>query len=308
MANSSFYVGACPDCNVVLRAVHAPNSALGYSGTNAGGHLVIEASEWDGNRVGILPSSLANDDRPSPQDGACPNAPGRSCTLIQFNYVHDNNNPNTPANGIAATVPTGTGIELSGGRNDTVLGNLFVNNGAWGILINDYPDGTLPFCDGGDAFFNPPSPFDQILGPVIPCYFHAFGNHVAGNVFLGNGSFGNGTNGDLANAALDYPSNNCFAGNVDLKSGQPTSALANLQNKAVAGTCGAAWIGPVDQEFSLFTQVLCDTYGPASGVCSSVNQYPTQTGVTLLPIAREAEMPDPCKGVPPNSWCPAKRN
>lgn len=49
-----------------------------------------------------------------------------------------------------------------------------VRNGAWGILINDYPDPSLPsvpaWCQGGDTFFNPPAPFDQILGPVIRCY------------------------------------------------------------------------------------------------------------------------------------------
>ena len=76
MGDSAFYVGACTDCDATLRHVHAQNSALGYSGTNAGGRLRIEDSEWDLNRSGILPSSLANDDPPSPQDGACPNAPG----------------------------------------------------------------------------------------------------------------------------------------------------------------------------------------------------------------------------------------
>ena len=102
MSDSDFYVGACPDCNAVLRRVHAQNSPQGFSGTNAGGHLVLEQSEWDHNRVGIASTTLANEDRPSPQDGACPGQPGTSCTLIQYNLVHDNNNPNTPAEGIAA--------------------------------------------------------------------------------------------------------------------------------------------------------------------------------------------------------------
>jgi len=38
--------------------------------------------------------------------------------------VHDNNNPNTPANSLAATVPVGSGIVLSGSQNDTVQYNL----------------------------------------------------------------------------------------------------------------------------------------------------------------------------------------
>jgi hypothetical protein len=308
MADSSFYVGACADCNAVLRGVHAQNSALGYSGTNAGGHLVIEESEWDSNRSGILPSSLASDDPPSPQDGACPRDPSRSCTLIQFNYVHDNNNPNTPAFGLTAGAPIGTGIDISGGRNNTVVGNLVVNNGSWGILINDYPDPSLPgvpaWCTGGAPFFNPPSPFDQILGPVIPCYFNAYGNRVLGNVFAGNGSFGNPTNADLGNAALAVPDGNCFRGNIDLKSRQPTSAPARLQDKSVAGTCGSPWNPDVAQLTLLYLEVICAAYGPGSGACLPGPGYPQPTQVRLLPIPREPGMRDPCQGVPLNSWCP----
>src|SRR5439155_5667904 len=36
MADSAYYIGACPDCNTVLIRGHAENSALGYSGTNSG--------------------------------------------------------------------------------------------------------------------------------------------------------------------------------------------------------------------------------------------------------------------------------
>ena len=68
MSDSGFYVGACPDCNAVLREVHAQNSPQGFSGSNAGGHLVLEDSEWDHNRVGIASTTLAADDRPSPQE------------------------------------------------------------------------------------------------------------------------------------------------------------------------------------------------------------------------------------------------
>jgi hypothetical protein len=45
MGDSAYYVGACPDCNATLSNVHAQNSALGYSGTNSGGNLIIEDSE-----------------------------------------------------------------------------------------------------------------------------------------------------------------------------------------------------------------------------------------------------------------------
>jgi len=307
MADSSFYVGACGDCNAVLDGVHGQNSALGYSGTNAGGHLVIENSEWDTNRSGIVPSSLANDDPPSPQDGACPGQPTRSCTLIEHNYVHDNNNPNTPAIGLTAGAVIGTGIDLTGDRNDTVRNNLVVNNGSWGILVNDYPDPSLPatptWCQGGTPFFNPPAPIDQILGPVIPCYFDATGNHIEANVLARNGTFGNPTNGDLANAALAAPVGNCFRANIDLATGRPSSAPGNLQDPSVAGRCGQPWSPNLDQVAPLLLQALCAAFGPASGACGAGPGYPQPTQVRLLPIPRERGMGNPCDALPANSWC-----
>jgi Right handed beta helix region len=308
MIDSSFYVGACPDCNAVLRHVHAQNSALGYSGTNAGGHLLIQDSEWDDNRVGIVPNSLANDDPPSPQDGACPSVAAKSCTIIEHNYVHDNNNANTPAAGLTAGAPVGTGIDLTGGRNNLVRNNTVERNGAWGILVNDYPDTSSPavptWCAGGLTYFSPPAPFDAILGPVIPCYFHAYGNRVEGNRFSDNGGFGNPTNGDLANAALPYAVTNCFRHNLDRLLGSVSTSPSNLQDGAVAGTCGAPWSPDTAEVAGLFLQVVCAAYGPASGAClPGAPGYPQPTTVRLIPIPTEATMDEPCDGVPDNAWC-----
>ena len=303
MSDSGFYVGACPDCNTVLRKVHAQNSPQGFSGTNAGGHLVLEHSEWDHNRVGIASTTLANDDRPSPQDGSCPGLPGRSCPVFRNNPVHDNNTANTPGEGIAATVPVGTGILISGGRNDIVRNNLIQGNGAWGVLLNDYPDASLPACEGGVRFFRPPPPFDQLLGPLVPCYFHSFGTRVHDNRFVANGAFGNDTNGDLANAALDHPIRNCFYRNKPARPGKLTSSPADIEDPNVLGTCDGPWVGDPAQQFALFQQLLCDAFGPASGACTVPNQYPTPTGVVLLPIPVERGMSNPCEGVPANTWC-----
>ncbi len=55
------------------------------------------------------------------------------------NYVHDNNNPNVPRSAQPLRAPLGTGMSVSGGRNDTVMGNRFVNNNAWGIIFVPYP-------------------------------------------------------------------------------------------------------------------------------------------------------------------------
>ena len=50
----------------------AQYSALGYSGTNSGGTLVVKNSEFDHNKDGFDTNSQNNDDSPSPQDGALP--------------------------------------------------------------------------------------------------------------------------------------------------------------------------------------------------------------------------------------------
>ena len=42
----------------------------------------------------------------------------------------------------------GTGVSVSGGRNDTIMDNRFVNNGAWGVIFVPLPDSGPP-CTGG---------------------------------------------------------------------------------------------------------------------------------------------------------------
>src|SRR5205823_5658777 len=154
-----------------------------------GGHLILEDSEWDQNKAGIVPSSLNNDDAPPPQNGQCPGGTG-SCTIFRRNHVHDNNNPNVPAAGISGEAPVGTGIEIVGGMFDTIEDNVVENQGAWGIVTHDFPDTETPppiaHCEGGIQ-----------SGPV--CVFEAKGNVTTGNLLQNNGFFGNPTNGDLAN-------------------------------------------------------------------------------------------------------------
>src|SRR5947209_9697018 len=103
MGDAGFYVGACPDCHAVLDHIRTQDSSLGFSGTNAGGHLVIENSQFDHNKTGPTQDSENNDDAPPPQNGHCP---GKArgplgngvCDIWRHNYIHDNNNPNVPGN------------------------------------------------------------------------------------------------------------------------------------------------------------------------------------------------------------------
>jgi len=292
MADSAFYIGACRDCHTVLSRVHGQHSSLGYSGTNAGGHLLIEHSEFDHNRVGIVPNSLNNDDAPPPQDGSCPEHPSRSCSTIRFNYVHDNNNPNTPAVGLAGASPVGIGIVVAGGRMNTVTHNLVVRNGGWGIAVNDYPDAEIPppvaHCEGG------------VLLPDGTCYFPAEGNRVVGNVLADNGFFGNPTNADLVAGTTATLNSSCFQRNRSI-GGPLLSYPANLEQSMP--TCGVPNAGT--DVGLLFTEYVC----ASGGDCPAGSHYPASTGERLIPIPRQPSMPAPCLGIPTTgsprliAWC-----
>jgi hypothetical protein len=295
MRDASYYVGACPDCNTIVRDAHAENSALGYSGTNSGGHLLIEKSEWDENNTGISTNSQNNDDAPSPQDGACPRnlrGPTRthSCTLFRRNYIHDNNNPNVPRSGSAAFGPVGTGIVIAGGRNDTVIGNRFVNQGSWGVLVVPYPDSGPPppvaHCEGGTPSGD-------------SCYYDSWGHEVTHNRFKNVGFFGNVANADLADLSAQHDPGNCWHGNVD-KSRSVSSAPADLQT--THAKCGVPNAG-TDLASDLAAQVICATevFGPCPDQPGF--HYPRVTEVKLKPLPMEKTMRNPCKGVPANPWC-----
>jgi len=301
MADSDYYIGACADCNATIDDAHAQYSALGYSGTNAGGHLILKNSEWDHNKTGIGPSSLNNDDAPPPQDGACPdNGTGptgtHSCTVFENNYVHDNNNPNVPTAGVAGLGPTGTGIILVGGRNNTVTKNRIENNSAWGILVTLYPDTATPppiaHCTGGDPNGLPS------LG-LKGCLFPSFGNEVADNTFRNDGGFGNPTNGDIGEIAQPHDPGNCFHGNTDPAG--LTTAPANLQQ--TEGTCGVANGGGASITSALANQVICDSeaFGPCAPKPGA--SYPRVTTVEMPALTPQPTMPNPCSGVPSNPWC-----
>jgi hypothetical protein len=301
-ADSAYYIGACPDCNTTLDHAHAESSALGYSGTNSGGHLIVQNSEFNNNQSGFVTNSQNNDDAPSPQDGACP-AGGtgptgtHSCWLFTKNSVHDNNNPNVPTTGSAEAGPVGTGVVISGGRNDMVIGNHIYNNGAWGVLLAPYPATEEPpaiaHCEGGIG--------TTVEGKAV-CYFDDWGNEVAGNTFTNNGYYGNQTNGDLAEISnLENPGN-CWHGNVDT-SGTVSAEPKTLQSPPHS-VCGIPDAGePLTS--MLGAQVTCDT--AFFGECPStlVTNYPRREKVVMLPVPTQKTMSNPCLDVPRNAWCPS---
>ena len=300
-ADSAFYIGACPDCNTILDHAHAQNSDLGYSGTNSGGHLIVQNSEFDNNMSGFVTNSQNNDDAPSPQDGACPKdgtgpTGTHSCWLFTKNSVHDNNNPNVPTTGTAEPAPTGSGVVIAGGRNDTVSGNKIYNNGAWGVLLAPYPATEEPpavaHCEGGVG--------TTFEGKAV-CYFDDWGNEVTNNTLTNNGFFGNQANVDLAElSSLENPGN-CWHGNVNT-AGAVTSEPKAIQSPPHS-ECGIPDSGE-SLASPLGAQVACDTGFFGECPSTAVANYPKKTKVVLQPMPSQTTMPNPCAGVPRNTWCP----
>jgi hypothetical protein len=297
--DSGMYVGACQQiCDVTISNAWMEDSALGYSGTNSGGAVVITHSQFDNNKDGVDTNTQIDGDAPAPQNGACPGnkvspiTHTHSCWVFVDNYVHNNNNPNVPAAGSASYGPTGTGMTVSGGRNDTVMDNRFVNNGAWGVLFVPYPDMNAPVlgqtCSGTGGV--------EISG--FGCVLDPEGDSLVHNTFSNDGFFANPSNVDFGELTLNGNQiQNCFRGNVDPQGSVP----ANLEK--VEETCGGITKAPNDNG-TLLAQALCDT-GLAS--CPAGTSYPASTGVVMHPLPRLATMPNPCAGVPSNAWCKSGR-
>jgi hypothetical protein len=297
MGDAAYYVGACPDCNTVVRRAHAQHSALAYSGTNSGGHLIIEDSEFDHNKTGPTSNSQNNDDKPGPQDGACPDGGtgptgSTSCTVWRNNYSHDNNDPNVPGSGsgLSGSAPVGAGFVLAGTRNVTLLHNRIERNGSWGVLVADLPDQETPppgaNCQGG------------IQGPDDTCLYQAWGNETANNTFKGNGFFGNQTNGDIGLATNAHDPGNCFRGNTDPDG--LTSDPPNIQDPPY-DSCSNPNAG---DEGPLAAEALCATQLLAPCPTNPAADYPRPTRVKLHMPPPQPTMPDPCSGLPSNPWCP----
>jgi hypothetical protein len=298
MNDSGMYVGACLQaCDVTIDHAWMENNALGYSGTNSGGAIVIENSQFDNNEDGLDTNTQIAGDPPPPQNGACPHGGTspvthtHSCWVFIHNNVHDNNNGDVPEAGNAAAGPIGTGMTLSGGRNDTVMDNTFSNNGAWGILFVPYPDSGTPSLNQKCANYGG----FQISG--IGCVFDPEGDALLGNTFVNDGSLGNPSNADFGQIVLHagLPSN-CYADNTAPRGSAPPN-LEQLQP-----TCGVTTT-TTNSDNTLLAQVECDS---RLAPCPAGANYPSQTGVHLTPLPGGLPtMADPCAGVPSNAWCPS---
>jgi hypothetical protein len=267
--------------------------------------MLIQNSEFDNNKTGFDTNSQ-NGDNPPPQDGSCPNGVPSpithtlSCWVFEHNYVHDNNNPNVPAAGLSAQGPVGTGMSVSGGRNDTIMNNTFARNNAWGVIVVPFTDNGPP-CIGGTP---------NALG-TGSCLYDEWGDALLNNTFIDNGGYGHPSNGDFGwiNLEKGHPTS-CWSGNHEQNSGslKPAGA-AQLQTQLPSCNGSAATTGKSDPQF--LTEVLCDAQiSLVSGQPANCpnGKYPRFTHAVMhpLPTKRLPTMPEPCAGVPKNAWCTSK--
>jgi hypothetical protein len=163
----------------VIRNVVARLSAVGYSGTNASGELVIRDSRWDRNGASILPNSYANKADP-PQENAS----------IVRNVVTGSGTIPVPLHTPLAAF-WGIGIGIAGGRGNWVAGNTVSSSARYGIAL--FPT----------EYWIPLDPRPRPPGTHAP--WQAESNRVTGNRVAGS---------RLADLALAGGRLNCFSRNA----------------------------------------------------------------------------------------------
>jgi hypothetical protein len=277
--DSGTYIGACRDCQATVSGATVENSSLGYSGTNSGGRLIIENSIFRHNAAGLVPNSLAGDDEPPPQDGACSSAENTSptptfastrikrCTIFRKNLMTENNNLTTPANSTTAEAPWGVGVELAGTYADLLEKNTITNNANNGVLGFEFPNGT-----------------------PTPTFFQLAGNEIAKNAFLNNGTVGGAFAGDVTLEGGLFPTpetaasvNNCLVGNSFTSATFPTNIEQGwrCRRKTTPNPGGAPFAYILELSAEAQARPQMDQPAPP--------EQPT--------------MPKPCNGVPKNVLC-----
>lgn len=277
--DSGLYIGACRDCQARVFNVVMENNALGYSGSNSGGRLLIESSTFNNNSIGFVPNSENPSDPPPPQDGACNSGKNRKatpkfsttkierCTIFRNNKFEENNNINAPGNNATEAGGWGVGIELPGTYADLLEKNTIKNNVNVGLFGFEYP--------------NPFPPQENTL------YFALSGNRISNNTFSGNGT-----------------NERAFAGDMVLQGGLFTQSV----NNCVSGNSFPEGVFPdkIEQTWGCQNNT---TPNPENGLpaveyllqLQAESQARTPTPQPVPPA--QPTMPNPCQGVPYNPLC-----
>jgi hypothetical protein len=274
--DSGLYIGGCRDCHALVEDALMERNGLGYSGSNAGGHLIIENSIFRDNSVGLVPNSYAPGDPPPPQDGACNSGSNRSrtprftstriarCTIFRHNVIANNANLESPAEADVLQAPWGVGVEMPGTYADLVENNTIVGNPNFGLLAFEFPE-----------------PFPPTRRTI---YFQLSGNRISHNRFSRNGTRSGGADIGLGGGLFGSRRsvNNCLSGNSFA-----TSVPTHIQ--AVWGCRHAT------------------TPNPGGAVLPEILKLMSESG-SRKPRPQPAPppqptMPHPCRGVPRNPLC-----
>jgi parallel beta-helix repeat protein len=125
-ADSGFYVGQCPDCDIVVSGNVAENNAVGFENANASNSLTIVGNRFSNNRVGMTLIS-------NYQEAFTP----ESANLVMGNVISGNTSAESPAQESGGF---GIGIGISGGRDNVIVNNLVEGNPRAGILLENTED------------------------------------------------------------------------------------------------------------------------------------------------------------------------
>ena len=299
--DSGMYLGACQECDARITGAVIEDNALGYSGSNSGGRLVIENSLFRHNSVGVDPNSENPGDPPPPQDGECgrPNIEDPNptplitstrihrCTIIRHNVIVENNNLTAPAVG-NPDGNWGSGVLLTGDYADLVEANVIAGNTNDGVLGLEYPN---PFPPGPETI-----------------YFQLAGNRISDNLFIDNGHNptykGNPYAGDLTltggysplfGGPESHSEDNCASDNLFTDATFPAKIEGTwgCQN-ATTPNPGYGGLPVPPAEFPPAVEYLLQLKVEAE------SRHPVDQPAP----PPQPTMPDPCEGVPRNPLCP----
>ena len=168
-ADAAFYIGECNPCNTELRDLTATLSAVGFSGTNASGNLVVGSSVFENNGVGILPNSF---------DVALTPPPQRDATFRGNVVTGSGTVPvprQTPLGGYH-----GIGIGLIGSVGNLVEQNHVTGSTRYGVVVVASVDRDTTWISSGNKISN-----NDVSGSGTADLALAAGSG-AGNCFEGN--------------------------------------------------------------------------------------------------------------------------
>lgn len=199
--DAGVYVGQCFPCDAVVTDVVSSHNGLGYSGTNAGGNLLIVNSVWHNNRAGIVPNSGTYE--------LC--YPQRETTIVG-NLVYDNNQPDTPANDVAL-LAQGSGILVMGGIRNAISKNRVEDHFRTGIGLVPFPEERPNDDIPTEEEWDVPCEEQKLADIAIPegqLLWDSYENVVTDNVVTNSGEADiavASTGGDISRFR------NCWAGN-----------------------------------------------------------------------------------------------